>query len=283
MYAQALKPSTISTTTQTVPNITNIICPPLQCLKPVSSKTPMPSTSSAVSTISTSSSSTQENLLPSPSAIIPTIQSESLLKILIPTTTTTTSPGNNLNTSVSSLETETRSLTTHDKFNALSTETLPESIPTTSNSEHSNAAEIPQFVKKNSRNRRKHPKVQKPEIEIKMAPHRPRKAAPIEYATDEEDMITYDVEEEELEPDPTVKFALKENPVNYPKGYLRSLTPTRFRKKLGLQWIQSHVGVPGNEAADELVCRSCDFPNPSSSVLSHLEIHSLHRAKMNLT
>ncbi|GFW94257.1 uncharacterized protein TNCV_1979971 [Trichonephila clavipes] len=122
-------------------------------------------------------SSTQENLLPSSSAIIPTIQSESLLKIPIPTTTTTTSPGNNLNASVSSLETETRSLTTPDKFNALSTETLPESVPTTSNSEHSNAPEIPQCVKRNSRNRRKRPKVQKPEIEIKMAPHRPRKSA----------------------------------------------------------------------------------------------------------
>ncbi|GFX69633.1 hypothetical protein TNCV_1770021 [Trichonephila clavipes] len=63
-----------------------------------------------------------------------------------------------------------------------------------------------------------------------MAPHRPRKSAPIEYATDEEDMITYDVKEEELEPDPTVKFVLKENAINYPKGYLRAFTPTRFRK-----------------------------------------------------
>ncbi|GFY18032.1 hypothetical protein TNCV_3385231 [Trichonephila clavipes] len=148
----------------------------------------MPSTSSSVSTVSTSS--TQENLLPSPSVIIPTIQSESLLKIPIPTTTT--SPGNNLNTSVSSLETKTRSLTTPDKFIALSTETLSESVPTTSNSEHSNASEIPQCVKQNSRNRRKRSKVQKLEIEIKMAPHRPRKSAPTEYATDEEDMIIYD-------------------------------------------------------------------------------------------
>ncbi|GFX91026.1 uncharacterized protein TNCV_2283181 [Trichonephila clavipes] len=132
-YAQTIKHSTISTTTQTDPNITNRICPPLQCLKLVSSKNPMPSTSSSVSTVSTSSSSTQENLLPSPSAIIPTIQSESLLKIPIPTTTTTNSPGNNLNTSVSSLETKTRSLTIPDKFNELSTENLPESVPTTSN------------------------------------------------------------------------------------------------------------------------------------------------------
>ncbi|GFX90050.1 putative RNA-directed DNA polymerase from transposon BS [Trichonephila clavipes] len=77
-YAQATKPSTISTTTQTDPNITNLICLPLQYLKPVSSENPIPSISSSVSTVSASSSSTQENLLPSPSAIIPTIQSVSL-------------------------------------------------------------------------------------------------------------------------------------------------------------------------------------------------------------
>ncbi|GFX23600.1 hypothetical protein TNCV_3770731 [Trichonephila clavipes] len=38
------------------------------------------------------------------------------------------------------------------------------------------------------------------------------------------------VEVEELEPDLTVKFALKEGPTNYPKGHLRALAPTRFRK-----------------------------------------------------
>ncbi|GFT51001.1 hypothetical protein TNCV_2585971 [Trichonephila clavipes] len=181
------------------------------------------------------SSSAQTHLLPSPSAIIPTIQSESLLKISIPITTTTTSLVNNLNTSVSSLETKTRSLTTLNKFAALSTETqplvpLPESLLTTSNSEHSNALEIPQYIKRNSRNRRKRPKVQKLEIEIKMSPHRPRKSAATEYATDEEDMITYDVEEEELEPDHAFKFVLKESSTSYPKRYLRALTPTRFRK-----------------------------------------------------
>ncbi|GFS53520.1 hypothetical protein TNCV_1280591, partial [Trichonephila clavipes] len=58
------------------------------------------------------------------------------------------------------------SLTTPNEFAALSTEIqplvpLPESVPTTSNSEHSNATEIPQCVKRNSRNRRKRPKVQK--------------------------------------------------------------------------------------------------------------------------
>ncbi|GFX50328.1 integrase catalytic domain-containing protein [Trichonephila clavipes] len=86
------------------------------------------------------------------------------------------------------------------------------SVPTTSNSEHSNAPEIPKCVKRNSRNRRKRPKVQKAEIEIKMTPHRPRKSAPTELTTDDEDMITYDVEEEELEPDPTDKLTIKEDP-----------------------------------------------------------------------
>ncbi|GFV25511.1 hypothetical protein TNCV_1147811 [Trichonephila clavipes] len=108
-----------------------------------------------------------------------------------------------------------------------------QSVPTTSNSEHSNAAEIPQFVKRNSRNRRKCPKVQKPEIEIKMAPHRPRNAAPTELTTDDEDMITYGVEEEELKQDPPNKFTSKEDPLNFPKGYLRSFTASRYRNSRG--------------------------------------------------
>ncbi|GFS96196.1 hypothetical protein TNCV_1141661 [Trichonephila clavipes] len=43
------------------------------------------------------------------------------------------------------------------------------------------------------------------------------------------------------------------------------------------------MSLPGNEAADELPGRDCNLPNPSSSVLSHSDIHSIHRAKMNLT
>ncbi|GFV64426.1 hypothetical protein TNCV_955841 [Trichonephila clavipes] len=61
-----------------------------------------------------------------------------------------------------------------------------------------------------------------------MAPHKPRKSASINYTTDDEDLIMYDVEEEE--PDPTDKFAIRECPANFPKIYLHALAPTRYRK-----------------------------------------------------
>ncbi|GFX39239.1 uncharacterized protein TNCV_3859641 [Trichonephila clavipes] len=144
--AQITKPTAISTTTQTDPSITKIICPPLQCLSPISS------TSSSMPAASTSSSSAQIHLLPSTSAEIPTIQSKSLLSIPIPTTI----PNNNLNTSASSLETEIRPLTFSNKFTALQPSVpLSESATITPNSEYSNTSKVPQNVKQILKNRRK--------------------------------------------------------------------------------------------------------------------------------
>ncbi|GFT51124.1 hypothetical protein TNCV_4817251 [Trichonephila clavipes] len=52
----------------------------------------------------------------------------------------------------------------------------------------------------------------KPKIEIKTAPHRPRKSGPTEYTTDEEDMIIYDVEDE---PEPNPQYILNMNGFTY--------------------------------------------------------------------
>ncbi|GFT81637.1 uncharacterized protein TNCV_3674581 [Trichonephila clavipes] len=55
------------------------------------------------------------------------------------------------------------------------------------------------------------------------------------------------------------------------------------RKQVCLQWIPSHVGVSGNKAADELAGRGWDIRNPSSTDLTHTEIPSFQRNKINLT
>ncbi|GFT62000.1 uncharacterized protein TNCV_3811761 [Trichonephila clavipes] len=115
-------------------------CPPLQLLPPLSS-VPQPNAFPSTPSVSTSSYTTQTNILPSASSIKPTTQIESWLPE--PISSSAAAPDNSLNTSASSLSAETSPLTTPDKFNALSAETLPESVPTTSNSELSNAPEIP--------------------------------------------------------------------------------------------------------------------------------------------
>ncbi|GFU63686.1 uncharacterized protein TNCV_947321 [Trichonephila clavipes] len=226
-YAEVAKSSTATSTTQTDENITQIKCPPLQLLQPLLS-VPQPNKYPSITSVSTSSSTTQANLLPSASSIKPTTEIESRLPEPI---SSSAAPDNSLNTSTSSLSAETLPLTRSNKSAALSTEIqpLPESDPTASNGEHFNAPEVPQCAKRNSRNRRKRPKVQKAEIKIKMAAHRPRKSIPTEVTTDEEDMIMYDVQAEELEPNPEDKFAVMECFVNNPSEYMRALTPTRFR------------------------------------------------------
>ncbi|GFW10272.1 hypothetical protein TNCV_4812401 [Trichonephila clavipes] len=66
---------------------------------------------------------------------------------------------------------------------------------------------------------------------IKMAPHKPIKPAPVEYITDEGDMIVYVVEEDEIEKKiPADDFVLPEFFQKSPHEYVRALTPTRYRK-----------------------------------------------------
>ncbi|GFU15232.1 putative RNA-directed DNA polymerase from transposon X-element [Trichonephila clavipes] len=169
-YAQVAKPSISTSTTQTDENFTKVKCPPLQILKRLLS-VPHPNASPSITSNSTSLSTTQANLLPSASSIKPTTKIASRLPKPI---SSAAAPDNNLNTSASSLSAETRTLIRSNKSAALSTEIqpLPESDPTASNGEHFNAPEVPQCAKRNSRNRRKRPKVQKAEIKIQMAPLR---------------------------------------------------------------------------------------------------------------
>ncbi|GFX00523.1 hypothetical protein TNCV_2235301 [Trichonephila clavipes] len=70
-----------------------------------------------------------------------------------------------------------------------------------------------------------------------------------------------------------------------PMKQLAILYPNWLSLVSGNKYVTSgyrRMCVPRNEAADELACRGYDLPNPSSSVLSHSEIHSFHRAKMSL-
>ncbi|GFY31958.1 hypothetical protein TNCV_2620951 [Trichonephila clavipes] len=141
----------------------------------------------------------------------------------IPILTSTTSfAGNSLNTSSSSLKTDTRLFpTTSNKFAALSTEIRPsvslsESEATASNNEPSNTSKISKRLKRNSKNRKRRAKEQKAEIEVKMTPHTPKKSY-IHYDSEEEDMIIYNVDEK-----------LMDDHVR--SGYSHFLTPTRNRR-----------------------------------------------------
>ncbi|GFU30434.1 uncharacterized protein TNCV_2490671 [Trichonephila clavipes] len=236
-YAQVTKPSIATSTTQTDENFTKVN--------------------------STSSSTSQANLLPSASSKESTTQ----IKYRLPEPiSSAAAPDNSLNTSASSLPTETRPLTTSNKFAALSTEIQPlvlqvnllpststaatvsepqppnptsnntPSITNTTSPANSSiqppSASTKQNSKSRSRKRKKElfKKLDETKIEIKMAPHKPRKSAPVEYTTDEEDMIVYDVEEDEIEKKPADDFVLPEFFRKNPHEYVRALTPTRYRK-----------------------------------------------------
>ncbi|GFX55444.1 uncharacterized protein TNCV_267321 [Trichonephila clavipes] len=118
---------------------------------------PQPNASPSIPSVSTSSSTTQTNILPSASSIKPTTEIESRLPEPI---SSAAAPDNSLNTSASSLSAETCPVSTiSNKFAALQPSVrLSESATTTPNSELSNASKVPQNVKQNSKNRRKRTK-----------------------------------------------------------------------------------------------------------------------------
>ncbi|GFX99995.1 uncharacterized protein TNCV_1340941 [Trichonephila clavipes] len=214
-YVQVTKPLPISTSTQTDPNLTNIICPPLQCLKSLFSEKQMSSKSSLMPVASTSSS-TQVQLFSSASPIIPSIPCESQPPIL----NSNASTDNSSHTWVPTLPSEDFILpSTSDRVENLSTEIQPpvpllDTSPTTSSSQ-------PFFLKvvnKNSKRKRKRMKEQKSDIEIKMSPHKPNKSY-VHYISEDEDMIVYDVEEDE-----SLKHIIQD-------GYSHFMTPSKYKKK----------------------------------------------------
>ncbi|GFT02824.1 uncharacterized protein TNCV_1846411, partial [Trichonephila clavipes] len=152
-YAQVTKPSIATSTTQADENITKIKCPPLQLLRPLSS-VPQPNA------ISFSFHIIYHSGKPLAFRIFnkPTTQIESRLPE--PISASAAAPDNSLNTSTSSLSTETcPAPTTSNKFAALQPSVpLSEFATTTPNSELSNTSKVPQNVKQNSKNRRKRTK-----------------------------------------------------------------------------------------------------------------------------
>ncbi|GFW96432.1 uncharacterized protein TNCV_4357551 [Trichonephila clavipes] len=176
-YAQAAKSSNKNSSTQTDENITKIKCSPLKLLEPFSSK-PKPNVSISTPNVSRSSS-TQAQLLLSTSSI-PTAYSESQPPIL----TSNDAPS------------------TNDMFTPIGTSSPI--IPTSSSNSviqppsASNIQDTKKISKVRARKRKKEilKKMKDTVFEIKMAQHRPRKPASVEYTTDEEDTIVYDMGEE---------------------------------------------------------------------------------------
>ncbi|GFX38944.1 glycerol-3-phosphate dehydrogenase [Trichonephila clavipes] len=72
--------------------------------------------------------------------------------------------------------------------------------PSTSNTERDSKLKSKTRIRKRKKELLK--KLNEEKIEIKTAPYRRKKPAPADLSTDEEDMITYDVEEDELEQHP---------------------------------------------------------------------------------
>ncbi|GFW72898.1 uncharacterized protein TNCV_830251 [Trichonephila clavipes] len=179
-YTQVTRLSTTTTTTQTDENITKIVCPPLKLLQPLVS-VPKPTISSSVAAVNKSSTSTRAELVPSTSSV--TVASPS--KPQTPNSVIDTAP----TTSNNSLSISAASSSSTACSVLETTTTISDSIPTTS--QDTTQTSKPCRKKRPPKNQSN---TIKPKIDIKTAPHRPRKSGPTEYTTDEEDMIIYDVE-----------------------------------------------------------------------------------------
>ncbi|GFS55649.1 uncharacterized protein TNCV_131631 [Trichonephila clavipes] len=132
-----------------------------------------------VPAVNKSSTSTQAELLPSTSSVTVTSPSRSQP----PNSVIDTVPIASDNLSISAASSSSTSWSVLE-----TTTTTSNTIPTIS--QDTNQTSKPRRKKRPPKNQSN---TIKPKIEIKMAPHRPRKSAPTEYTTDEEDMTVYDV------------------------------------------------------------------------------------------
>ncbi|GFT03579.1 putative RNA-directed DNA polymerase from transposon BS [Trichonephila clavipes] len=168
-YSQATKSSTTTTTTQTDDSITKIVCPPLKLLQPLSAvlKPTMPF---KIPTVTKLSASTEAQLLPTTSS---SAAKSSESQPPVPSVITTSSASISLITSTTTMFT---ALSNKTHPSALET-TTSNSIPSTIISPVSHASTL------KSRRKKRNPKTicnvtgptVKPKIEIKMAPHKPKK------------------------------------------------------------------------------------------------------------
>ncbi|GFW16071.1 uncharacterized protein TNCV_2864041 [Trichonephila clavipes] len=225
-YSQATKSSTTTTTTQTDDSITKIVCPPLKLLQPLSAvlKPTMPF---KIPTVTKLSASTEAQLLPTTSS---SAAKSSESQPPVPSVITTSSASISLITSTTTMFT---ALSNKTHPSALET-TTSNSIPSTIISPVSHASTL------KSRRKKRNPKTicnvtgptVKPKIEIKMAPHKPRKSSSIQD-TDDEDMIVYDMAEQIESPKKNDKYFLSEeywkNESWRQGGFLHVITPTRVR------------------------------------------------------
>ncbi|GFU03583.1 RNA-directed DNA polymerase from mobile element jockey [Trichonephila clavipes] len=125
------------------------------------------------------STSTQAQLVPSTSSV--TVTSPSIFQPPNSVIDTVSTASDNLSISTASFSSTACSVLE-------TTTTASNTIPTTS--QDTTQTSKPRRKKRSPKNQSN---TIKPKIEIKTAPHRPRKSASTEYTTDEEDMIIYDV------------------------------------------------------------------------------------------